>query len=256
MTSVPEAGLFPRTPLPVRCMNGSITSKGKPCGYVGIGCGVTKPISSQWPVIVSLPLERSSSRPATAGAPGCGGHPSSGATLPRPRASMLGRSSPPTARATFPSVLDPSSPNLSASGSAPAPTPSSTMTHARDMGLLYLGLVDRLEPARSRPVHRRDHRDRRRDDLGRRQALPAEDGAGEGRREVVAVLGGSAKCCESSGRVRRVVRGHGRRTRSYREFGRVRGHAPRAVPRVPTAPSYFAEPSYTGESGRTSSSGA
>src|SRR4051794_7529788 len=188
MISVPDAGLLPSTPRPVWCMNGSITSNGKPCGYVGIGCGVTTPISSQCPVMVSLPLERSSSRPATAGAPGCGGQPSSGATLPRPRASRLGRSSPPTARATFPSVLDPSSPNLSASGSAPAPTPSSTMTHARDMGLLYLGLVDRLEPARSRPVHRGDHRDRCRDDVGRRQALPAEDGAGEGRGEVVRLL--------------------------------------------------------------------
>ena len=38
---------------------------------------------------------------------------------------------------------------------------------------------------------------------------------------------------------RRVVRGHGRRTRSYREYGRVRGHAPRAARRVPAAPSIF-----------------
>ena len=59
-------------------MNGSITSSGKPCGYVGNAVGVTTPISSQWPVVVSLPFERSSSRPATAGAPGCGGQPSSG----------------------------------------------------------------------------------------------------------------------------------------------------------------------------------
>src|SRR5215218_5957868 len=157
MISVPEAGWLPSTPLPVRCMNGSMTSKGNPCGYVGSACGVTTPSSSQCPVIVSFPLERSSKRPATAGAPGCGGHPSRGATFPSPSASMLGRSSPPTADATFPSVFDPSSPNLSASGSAPAPTPSSTMTHARDMGLLYLGLVDRPEPSWPRPVYRRDH---------------------------------------------------------------------------------------------------
>ena len=38
---------------------------------------------------------------------------------------------------------------------------------------------------------------------------------------------------------RGVVRGHGRRTRSYREYGRVRGHAPRAARRVPAAPSIF-----------------
>ena len=41
--------MLPSTPRPVRCMNGSITSCGKPCGYVGIACGVTTPISSQWP---------------------------------------------------------------------------------------------------------------------------------------------------------------------------------------------------------------
>ena len=70
MISVPDAGLFPSTPRPVWCMNGSMTSCGKPCGYVGIGCGVTMPISSQCPVVVSLPFERSISRPATAGAPG------------------------------------------------------------------------------------------------------------------------------------------------------------------------------------------
>ena len=63
MISVPDAGLLPSTPRPVLCMNGSITSCGKPCGYVGIAVAVTMPISSQWPVVVSLPLERSSSRP-------------------------------------------------------------------------------------------------------------------------------------------------------------------------------------------------
>ena len=73
MISVPLAGLLPSTPRAVRCMNGSITSCGKPCGYVGSGCGVTIPISSQWPIVVSLPFDRSSRRPATAGAPACGG---------------------------------------------------------------------------------------------------------------------------------------------------------------------------------------
>ena len=128
-------GLVAEDAAPVRCMKGSITSCGKPCPYVGIACGVTTPISSQCPVVVSLPLERSTSRPATAGAPGCGGQPSSGSTLPRPSASRFGRSRPPTARATFPSVSDPSSPYSSASGSSPAPTASRTITHARAMGL-------------------------------------------------------------------------------------------------------------------------
>ena len=84
MISVPDAGLFPITPRPVLCMNGSITSCGKPCGYVGIGCGVRMPISSQCPVVVSLPFERSIRRPATAVRPPAAGSPRSGSTLPRP----------------------------------------------------------------------------------------------------------------------------------------------------------------------------
>src|SRR5688572_31940565 len=134
MTSVPEAGLLPRMPRPVRFMNGSITSSGKPYGYVGNAVGVTTPISSQWPAVVSFPFERSTSRPATAGAYGWGGHPSSGSTFPSPSASRFGRSSPPTARDRFPSVSDPSSPQSAASGSSPAPTASRTMTQARDIG--------------------------------------------------------------------------------------------------------------------------
>ena len=39
MISVPDAGLLPSTPRPVLFMNGSITSSGKPCGYVGNGDG-------------------------------------------------------------------------------------------------------------------------------------------------------------------------------------------------------------------------
>src|SRR5207249_8266755 len=70
-------------------------------------------------------------------APACGGQPSRSSTLPSPSASRLGRSRPPTARATLPSVSDPSSPNSAASGNAPAPTASSTITHARGIGLFY-----------------------------------------------------------------------------------------------------------------------
>ena len=54
--SVPEPTLFPSTPRAVRCMNGSMISKGKPCGYSGSGCGLTMPISSQCPIAVSLPF--------------------------------------------------------------------------------------------------------------------------------------------------------------------------------------------------------
>src|SRR3954469_298736 len=154
MISVPLAGLLASTPRPVRFMNGSITSSGKPYGYVGIACGVTTTISSQWPVGVSLAFERATRRPAIAGAPGCGAHPSSGSTLPSPSASSVGRSRPPTARATLPSVLEPSSPNAAASGSSPAPTASSTMTQARGTRLSYFR-GNGPRPARNRPVHRR-----------------------------------------------------------------------------------------------------
>ena len=175
MISVPLAGTLPSTPRPVRFMNGSITSSGKPYGYVGIACGVTIPISSQWPVVVSLPRERSSSRPAIAGAPGCGAQPSSGSMLPRPSASSVGRSRPPTARATLPRVSDPSSPNSAASGSAPAPTASSTITHARGTRLSYFR-GRRPRTARDPALHRLRDRPRRGRDLARRQDQPAAVG--------------------------------------------------------------------------------
>src|SRR6266511_696261 len=144
-------------------------------------------MSSQWPSVVSLPLERSRSRPATAGAPGMGGHPSSGSTLPSPNASRLGRSRPPTARATLPSVSEPSSPKSAASGKAPAPTASSTMTHARGMRLFYGGRGKRSGTARPRRLHSVRDLARGGGDVGRGEDLPRA--CGEGReREVVAKL--------------------------------------------------------------------
>src|SRR5215210_521744 len=175
MISVPDAVLLPRTPRPVLCMNGSITSCGKPWANVGIAVGVTTPISSQCPVVVSLPFERSSSLPATAGAPGWGGQPSSGITFPRPSASSAGRSSPPTARATLPSVFDPSSPNEAASGNSPAPTASSTITQARGTRLFYGAHGHRPRPARPHCVHRRHPRHLRRRHVARRQVEPVEE---------------------------------------------------------------------------------
>src|SRR5438876_234294 len=199
MISVPDAGLFPITPRPVLCMNGSITSCGKPCAYVGIGCGVTTPISSQCPVVVSFPFDRSASLPATAGAPGCGGQPSSCSTLPSPSASRLGRSSPPTARATLPRVSDPSSPKRSASGSAPAPTPSSTMTHALDTGLFYEGHVHRSRPLRHRPVHHRHDLGGGRDHLRCRQGDSGEGDRRGLREEVLEPQTGESGRTSSSG---------------------------------------------------------
>src|SRR5215210_1984099 len=175
MIAVPDAGLFPRTPRPVRCENVSTISNGKPWGYVGKGCAVTTPMSSQWPAVVSLPFDRSKSFPAIAGAPGCGGQPCSFLTFPRPNASRFGRSSPPTAFATLPSVSEPSSPYAAASGSSPAPTASSTITHARGTRLSYGGLERRPGAHRNGHLHRRGDRPCRRRDVSDRPnlAVPA-----------------------------------------------------------------------------------
>ena len=67
--------------------------------------------------------------------------------FPSPSASSVGRSSPPTAFATLPSVSEPSSPKSAASGSSPAPTASRTITQALGTRLSYgvmanvLGLI-------------------------------------------------------------------------------------------------------------------
>src|SRR5262245_30108919 len=145
------------------------------------------PMSSQWPSVVSLPLERSTSRPATAGAPLIGGQPSSGSTLPSPSASRLGRSSPPTAFATLPSVSEPSSPNSAASGNSPAPTASNTMTHARGMELFYEGRDHGPRTPRRRRLHRPHHLARRRRDLDRRphHAHVGRHGRDQGTNSVV-----------------------------------------------------------------------
>ena len=135
MISVPDAGLLPSTPRPVRFMNGSITSSGKPCGYVGNAVGVTTPIISQWPVVVSLPFERSSSRPGDRGRAGLRRaalerHRRSRARAPR---DWAGRGLRPRGRRCRGcSSLRPRTPP--ASGNSPAPTASSTITHARGIG--------------------------------------------------------------------------------------------------------------------------
>ena len=140
---------------------------------------------SQCPVVVSLPFERSRSRPATAGAPGCGGQPSSGITFPRPSASRLGRSRPPTARAMLPRVFEPSSPYSPASGNSPAPTASSTMTHARGTRVFYGRFGGRPRPAAARRLHRRHRRPRRGHHVGRDQDLPDRAEAEGSRHERV-----------------------------------------------------------------------
>ena len=110
MISVPDAGTLPSTPRPVASANASTTSGGNPSGYVGIGSGVTMPMSSQWPMVVSLPAERVVRRPTTDGGASAGGQPLSGMTLPSPSSWRFGSSRPPTASATLARVDDPASP--------------------------------------------------------------------------------------------------------------------------------------------------
>ena len=68
------------------------------------------PIISQCPVVVSIPCERSCSRPQTAGASVRGGQPSTGITFPKPSACIVGTSRPPTASATCARVDEPAVP--------------------------------------------------------------------------------------------------------------------------------------------------
>src|SRR5829696_1324853 len=90
-------------------------------------------MSSQWPVIVSLPGPAGCRRPWTTGS-AAGSTPASGMMFPRPRAASAGRSSPPAASATWPSVFAPVSPYSAESGRSPAPHASMTMTNARRTG--------------------------------------------------------------------------------------------------------------------------
>ena len=59
MTSVPEYGRLHNHPRPVKRENSASKSAGNPLGYVGSGWGDTTPASSQCPMVVSFPLERS-----------------------------------------------------------------------------------------------------------------------------------------------------------------------------------------------------
>ena len=68
-------------------------------GEQHLATGVTTPISSQWPVIVSLPGPSGCSRPCRTGS-AAGGAPTSGRMFPSPSEVSTGRSSPPDASAT------------------------------------------------------------------------------------------------------------------------------------------------------------
>src|SRR5579871_1652940 len=131
MIAVPDAGRLPSTGRPMRASNARITSGGNPCGYVGNGRASASPISSQCPVVLSLPAAVSAIVPNAPAGMGSGGTPRMEPRRPRPSRPMTGSESPPHAAAVWTSVLDPASPYRSASGRAPTPQPSSTITTTR-----------------------------------------------------------------------------------------------------------------------------
>jgi hypothetical protein len=110
MISVPDAGSLPSTSRPIRSWNGSMISGGNPSGYSGNGSSSTTPDISQWPVVVSLPAERSVRRPCAVPASALGSTPAIVVSMPRPSAPRFGAVSPPTAAAVLPSVSEPASP--------------------------------------------------------------------------------------------------------------------------------------------------
>ncbi len=88
------------------------------------------PAISQWPVVVSLPFERSAQRPKDARGLSTGATPLKLRTLPNPQPRKLGIF---TCRDSqmCPSVSEPASPHSAASGISPMPRLSSTMSVIR-----------------------------------------------------------------------------------------------------------------------------
>src|SRR3989441_5045738 len=107
MISVPEAALLPKYPRPVRRAKSSSRDGGKPRGYVRNGRSSITPQISQCPVVESFPCDLGSATPCAAVGLTPGASPGMGRHLPKPSRSRFGSRSPPTARATFPSVSDP-----------------------------------------------------------------------------------------------------------------------------------------------------
>jgi len=133
-------------------MNGSITSSGKPCGYVGIAFGVTMPHQ--------LPVDRSSCPWPAGNARGKGGRRTGGSgqglrrtavqaarTFPSPRRlhRRQGRDHPRLAAAAMVCRGLCSSPRRRKSAriraSSPAPTASSTITHARGHAAILVAVT-------------------------------------------------------------------------------------------------------------------
>ena len=181
MISVPEAGLFPE-----HSATGAVHERVDDVVREPVRVGRERRRRDDAHV---LPMAgrrvlalRAREKPAGDGrGPRLRGQPSSGITFPRPSASRLGRSRPPTARAMLPRVLEPASPYSSASGNSPAPTASSTITHARGTGLFYGGCGHGPRTARAGGLHHRDRRARCRGHVHGDQDLPDRAEPEEGR---------------------------------------------------------------------------
>src|SRR5450830_1385465 len=147
MISVPEAWQSPRKPgTPVSACSLAVSSAGKD-GTVRGKYPQSKltgtPAISQWPLWVSLPVERSAAAPYAPVKPSRWLKPAAHspqalwAAAARPSFSRLGNSIGVPCScahlAMWPKVLAPRSPNLSASGAAPRPKESSKRMNARDM---------------------------------------------------------------------------------------------------------------------------
>src|SRR5687768_4800900 len=100
------------------------------------------PAISQCPRVVSLAGDNSAHLPYAPLATGSGGTPRIGRIFPKPSLPRFGRCTPSgKCSERFPSVLAPISPNASASGRAPAPTLSRTITITR-LAILAQDLSD------------------------------------------------------------------------------------------------------------------
>ena len=127
---MPLYGRLQQNRNPVASSSALTISGGNPCGYVGIARGGTTPISSQCPVVDSLPGPSGRRRPCTPGSD-AGATPRIGTIDPNPNRDSVGNRSPPTCSARCTSVFEPASPYAAASGSSPIPQASSTTTAAR-----------------------------------------------------------------------------------------------------------------------------
>src|SRR5687768_1495203 len=101
------------------------------------------PAISQWPVVVSFPLERSAHLPNEARGCDAGATPRRERILPSPQPCRLGSC---TVRESqmCPKVSDPASPHAAASGISPMPAPSRTISVMRLKGELFgMGHLER-----------------------------------------------------------------------------------------------------------------